>query len=102
MAAIDAGQFQFGENYCQEAVEKIELIDNPRIVWHFIGPVQSNKTRIIATYFDWVHTVDRLKTARRLNDARPADRPPLIFAYRSISAMRKPSQGSRLMQWRVF
>ena len=77
MVAINEGQADFGENYCQEAVEKIEAISNPNIHWHFIGPVQSNKTRQIARYFDWVHTVDRVKIAKRLDDMRPADKPPL-------------------------
>lgn len=77
VAAINEGQLDFGENYVQEAVEKIEVINNPNIHWHFIGPVQSNKTRQIAHYFDWVHTVDRIKIAKRLNDMRPAEKPPL-------------------------
>lgn len=75
--AINAGQQHFGENYCQEAIEKIENISNPSLVWHFIGPIQSNKTTQIATHFDWVHTIDRIKIARRLNEARPDDKPPL-------------------------
>ena len=77
MAAIEGGQRHFGENYCQEALEKIEVIDNPDLIWHFIGPIQSNKTRQIATHFDWVHTIDRIKIARRLNEMRPDDKPPL-------------------------
>jgi PLP dependent protein len=76
-AARDCGQINFGENYAQEAVEKILEINDPRLIWHFIGPVQSNKTRQIATWFRWVHSIDRLKTARRLNDARPQHLPPL-------------------------
>ena len=77
ISAIDENQHHFGENYCQEGVEKIKAITEPGIVWHFIGPVQSNKTKQIARYFDWVHTVDRVKIARRLNELRPADIPPL-------------------------
>ncbi len=69
-AAIGAGQRHFGENYCQEAIEKIKVLKNPELTWHFIGPIQSNKSRQIATNFDWVHTVDRIKIARRLNEAR--------------------------------
>jgi len=76
-AASECGQIDFGENYVQEAVEKIHQINDPRLIWHFIGPVQSNKTQQIATYFQWVHSVDRLKIARRLNDARPGHLPPL-------------------------
>ena len=75
--AFAAGQTMFGENYLQEALEKqAQLIDLP-IEWHFIGPIQSNKTQLIAQNFAWVHSVDRLKIAQRLNDARPANLPPL-------------------------
>ena len=75
--AFAAGQTMFGENYLQEALEKqAQLIDLP-IEWHFIGPIQSNKTQLIAQNFAWVHSVDRLKIAQRLNDARPAHLPPL-------------------------
>ena len=76
-AARAGGQLDFGENYVQEAVNKILEINDPRLVWHFIGPVQSNKARQIATHFHWVHSVDRLKIAHRLNDARPQHLPPL-------------------------
>lgn len=80
-AAALAGQRLFGENYIQEAVEKmaqIAAMGLPQpLEWHCIGPVQSNKTRLVAEHFDWMHTVDRLKTAQRLSDQRPADRPPL-------------------------
>lgn len=72
-----AGIRDFGENYLQEALEKqVELSDLP-LIWHFIGPIQSNKTRPIAEHFDWVHSVDRLKIAQRLSDQRPAQLPPL-------------------------
>lgn len=71
-AAYDAGQSEFGENYVQEALEKkLELSDLP-LLWHFIGPIQSNKTRVIAENFDWVHSIAREKIARRLAEARPA------------------------------
>ena len=76
-AAFDAGQTAFGENYIQEAVEKIALLRHLPITWHCIGPVQSNKTRLVAENFCWVHSVDRLKIAERLNDQRPAHLPPL-------------------------
>ena len=69
--AIDAGQRHFGENYLQEALEKIETLKGQDLIWHFIGPIQSNKTKQIAQNFDWVHSVDRLKIAKRLNDQRP-------------------------------
>jgi PLP dependent protein len=76
-AAHAAGQVDFGENYVQEALDKMgELAELP-LVWHFIGPIQSNKTRAIAERFDWVHSVDRLKIAERLSAQRPASLPPL-------------------------
>lgn len=72
-----AGLRDFGENYLQEALGKqLELADLP-LIWHFIGPIQSNKTRAIAEHFDWVHSVDRLKIAQRLSEQRPAELPPL-------------------------
>lgn len=79
--AVAAGQLQFGENYIQEGVEKIQaLASHPQraaLVWHCIGPVQGNKTRLVAEHFDWVQTVDRLKIAQRLSEQRPAHLPPL-------------------------
>ena len=75
--AHDAGQRAFGENYIQEAVEKIALLRELPLQWHCIGPVQSNKTRLVATHFDWVHTIDRLKIAQRLAQQRPGELPPL-------------------------
>ncbi|QSP95918.1 YggS family pyridoxal phosphate-dependent enzyme [Marinobacter salinisoli] len=76
--AAAAGQIAFGENYLQEALDKIEaLSDLPDIEWHFIGPIQSNKTRQIASAFDWVHSVDRLKIARRLSEQRAPELGPL-------------------------
>jgi pyridoxal phosphate enzyme (YggS family) len=75
--AYQAGQSAFGENYIQEAVEKIALLGDLPLQWHCIGPVQSNKTRLVATHFDWVHTIDRLKTAQRLSDQRPDTLRPL-------------------------
>ena len=75
--AFAAGQRAFGENYIQEAVEKMAALRELSIEWHCIGPVQSNKTRLVAENFQWIHTVDRLKIAQRLSDQRPADMPPL-------------------------
>ena len=74
-----AGQTQFGENYVQEALDKINALAalRGRLVWHLIGPLQSNKTRPVTQAFDWVHTVDRLKMAQRLAEQRPANLPPL-------------------------
>ena len=75
--AYAAGIRDFGENYLQEArAKQVELTDLP-LSWHFIGPIQSNKTREIAEHFAWVHSVDRLKIAQRLSEQRPADLPPL-------------------------
>ncbi|KJJ98270.1 hypothetical protein UB43_16415 [Pseudomonas sp. 21] len=75
--AFACGLADFGENYLQEALLKqAELADLP-LTWHFIGPIQSNKTRPIAEHFDWVHSVDRLKVAQRLSEQRPANLPPL-------------------------
>lgn len=78
-AALAAGQRAFGENYVQEAVDKIERLRPHRaaLEWHFIGPIQSNKTRALAEEFDWIQSVDRLKIAQRLSEQRPAERPPL-------------------------
>lgn len=81
LIAAQAGQRAFGENYVQEAIDKIsatrELNPDLQLEWHFIGPIQSNKTRQIAEHFDWVHSVDRLKIAQRLSEQRPVDMPPL-------------------------
>ncbi len=76
-AAFDAGQRAFGENYIQEGVAKIAALQGLPIEWHMIGPIQSNKTRLVAESFDWVHSIDRLKTAQRLSEQRPPGRPPL-------------------------
>ena len=76
-AAHRFGISDFGESYLQEALVKIETLADLPLTWHFIGPIQSNKTRPIAEHFTWVHSVDRLKIARRLNDQRPAGLPPL-------------------------
>jgi pyridoxal phosphate enzyme (YggS family) len=76
-AAHAAGQRDFGENQVQEALAKIERLADLGLVWHFIGPVQSNKTRPVAERFDWVHSIDRLKIAERLSAQRPAALAPL-------------------------
>jgi len=77
--AIAAGERRFGENYVQEGVDKIAALADVRgqIEWHLIGPLQSNKTRVVAEQFDWVHSVDRLKIAQRLSEQRPGYLPPL-------------------------
>ena len=76
-ALADQGQRHFGENYLQEALDKMPALAGRDLIWHFIGPLQSNKTRDVAAHFDWVHSVDRAKVARRLNDQRPDALPPL-------------------------
>lgn len=75
--AFDAGQTAFGENYIQEAVQKIIELRHLALEWHCIGPIQSNKTRLVAQHFDWVQTLDRLKIAQRLSEQRPSGLPPL-------------------------
>ena len=75
--AAEAGQRRFGENYAQEGVKKIEALADLDLEWHFIGPLQSNKTRLIAQHFDWVHSIDRLNIAERLSAARGGLRSPL-------------------------
>jgi PLP dependent protein len=81
LEAVRAGQLAFGENYLQEALDKMAAVaagaPGAALAWHFIGPIQSNKTRPIAEHFDWVHTVDRLKIAQRLSEQRPAQLAPL-------------------------
>ncbi|AQZ94304.1 YggS family pyridoxal phosphate-dependent enzyme [Halopseudomonas phragmitis] len=72
-----AGIHDVGENYLQEALDKIEALADLPLTWHFIGPIQSNKTRAIAEHFDWVHSVDRLKIAKRLSEQRPTELGPL-------------------------
>jgi PLP dependent protein len=76
-AAHACGLTNFGESYLQEALQKISELQDLPLVWHFIGPIQSNKTAAIAAHFDWVHSIDRAKIASRLSDQRPADLPPL-------------------------
>jgi pyridoxal phosphate enzyme (YggS family) len=78
-AALSEGESRFGENYVQEGLEKMLSLDDlrERIEWHLIGPLQSNKTRVVAESFDWVHSVDRVKLAERLSAQRPASLPPL-------------------------
>ncbi len=75
--AVDAGQVHFGENYLQESIDKIKFFKGKGLIWHFIGPIQSNKTVSIADNFDWVHSVDRIKIAKRLSDQRSPNLAPL-------------------------
>ena len=77
LTIVSQGQQQFAESYLQEALPKIQTLAGHDLEWHFIGKVQSNKTEEIAHYFDWIHTIERDKIARRLNDQRPESLPPL-------------------------
>ncbi|MGA9854040.1 MAG: YggS family pyridoxal phosphate-dependent enzyme [Gammaproteobacteria bacterium] len=77
-AAYEAGQLEFGENYLQESLPKLAALKHhPGLIWHFIGSLQANKTRLVAEHFDWIHTVDRERIAQRLSEQRPAALPPL-------------------------
>ncbi|MBE9539183.1 MAG: YggS family pyridoxal phosphate-dependent enzyme [Proteobacteria bacterium] len=94
-SAYEGGIRNFGENYLQEALEKITTLGDLDLNWHFIGPIQSNKTRAIAENFDWVHSVDRLKIARRLSEQRPNNLAPLQICLQvNISAESSKSGAS--------
>ncbi|MEL0035469.1 MAG: YggS family pyridoxal phosphate-dependent enzyme [Gammaproteobacteria bacterium] len=94
------GQRMFGENYVQEAVEKINALQDLDIEWHFIGPIQSNKTALIAQNFDWCQSVDRSKIARRLSAQRPDDKPPLnVCVQLNISAEETKSGTDETALW---
>ena len=96
LAAVQCGQRRFGESYLQEALPKIRALSDHPIEWHFIGPIQSNKTRPIAESFDWVHSVDRLKIAKRLSDQRPPSLPPLNTCLQ-VNISREPSKQGAAM-----
>lgn len=89
--AFVAGQKKFGESYLQEALEKIEALQDMAIEWHFIGPIQSNKTRAIAEHFAWVHSIDRLKIAQRLSEQRP-DYMPALQVLIQVNTSAEPSK----------
>ncbi len=96
--AAAAGVREFGENYLQEALEKMEALADLELTWHFIGPLQSNKTRPVAERFDWVHSVDRLKTARRLSEQRPDTLPPLNLCLQVNISGEESKAGLRLAE----
>jgi len=96
--AHDCGLSEFGESYLQEALEKMAQLEDLDLVWHFIGPIQSNKTRAIAAHFDWVHGVDRLKIARRLSEQRPAYLAPLQLCLQVNISGEKSKSGASLEQ----
>lgn len=93
--AVSAGLTAFGENYLQEALPKIEALRELPLQWHFIGPVQSNKTRDLAAHFDWVQSVDRLKIARRLSEQRAGYGPPLNICVQ-VNIDREPQKAGVL------
>lgn len=97
------GQREFGENYVQEALAKqVELADLDDIVWHFTGPLQSNKTREVAEHFAWVHSVDREKIARRLSDQRPEGLPPLDICLQVNISAEPSKSGASLAELPAF
>lgn len=95
-AAAAAGQYRFGENYLQEALAKMADLADLDLEWHFIGPLQSNKTRPVAEHFAWVHSVDRLKLAERLSAQRPAGLPPLNVCLQVNISAEASKSGCRL------
>lgn len=98
IAALAAlGQRHFGENYLQEALEKIAALADLQLHWHFIGPIQANKTRQIAAHFDWVHSVERWKIAERLSAQRPAHLPPLNLCLQ-VNLDREASKSGVLLE----
>lgn len=101
--AYNAGQRLFGENYIQEGVSKIQALKHHcDIEWHMIGPIQSNKTKIVAEHFDWVQSIDRLKIAQRLNDQRPQTMPPLnVCIQMNIEQEHSKSGVSAETLWRL-
>jgi len=94
-ALYDAGQRHFGENYQQEALQKQQQLADLDIVWHFIGPLQSNKTREVAQHFSWVHSVDREKLLQRLSDQRPGTLPPLNICLQVNIDLEPQKAGAR-------
>lgn len=98
--AAELGLQHFGENYLQEAVQKISELPRENKTWHFIGPIQSNKTRPIAHYFDWVHSVDRLKIATRISEQRPPDLPPINLCLQINVSLEDSKAGVTLEQVR--
>src|SRR6202795_811105 len=90
--AATAGVTDFGENYVQEALAKMDRLGDLAVRWHFIGAIQSNKTRAVAERFDWVHTIDRLSVARRLSEQRPFHAPPLNLCLQ-VELVPEPTKG---------
>jgi pyridoxal phosphate enzyme (YggS family) len=97
LEAAAAGQRDFGENFVQEAIDKIHGVDRDDLVWHFIGHLQTNKTRIVAGNFDWVHTIDRAKTAQRLSRQRPAGTTDLNLCIQ-VNVDREPGKSGVMLE----
>lgn len=98
LAALEQQQRHFGENYLQEALDKISALSGKTIVWHYIGAIQSNKTRQIAENFDWVHSVSTLKVARRLSTQRPETLPPLNICIQANISVEANKSGATLTE----
>ncbi len=96
--AAECGLTELGENYLQEALDKQQELADLELIWHFIGPIQSNKTRAIAEHFDWVHSVDRFKIAQRLNDQRPKAMTPLNICLQVNISGEATKSGLKLAQ----
>jgi pyridoxal phosphate enzyme (YggS family) len=96
--AYEVGQTIFGENYVQEAITKQAQLADCKIEWHFIGPIQSNKTQLIAQHFDWVHSVDRIKIAERLASARSTQLPPLNVCIQINSSEEATKSGAGVVE----
>lgn len=98
VTAYLAGLRHFGENYCQEAIEKQQALSAFDITWHFIGPIQSNKTKLIAKHFSWVHSVDNIRIARRLSEQRPVYLPPLNICLQINISSEASKSGVKLTE----
>ncbi len=96
--AYACGLSQFGESYAQEAIEKMRLLEDLDICWHYIGPLQANKTKIIAQHFQWVHSVERIKIAQRLNDQRPPGLAPLNVCIQVNTSNEESKSGLSLRE----
>lgn len=92
------GQIDFAESYAQEAEQKISVLDKYPIKWHFIGPIQSNKTRTIANIFNWIHSIDRIKIARRVNEQRSTDKPAVNICLQININSEEQKSGFRLSE----
>ncbi len=97
-AAYQSGLRHFGENYCQEALSKQQALGAYDITWHFIGPIQSNKTKLIAKHFSWVHSVDSLRLATRLSEQRPVNLPPLNICLQVNVSGEQSKSGINLVE----